>query len=242
MFRALVRQSLCFVLAAMTAVAHGDSLLQPWADVGDTPSAPWQVVGLPQQKKQLTQFSLVEVDGRRALRVEANNAYGNLVQTLNSAMVPQTLSWLWRVEIFNTAADLRHKQTDDTTLKVCVFFDLPLRQVPFFERQILRVARARSPVPLPAATVCYVLDPMLPAGTTLENAYTSRVRYVVLANGDALKARWRTEQRNVAQDFLNLFGDESQQLPPVIGVGIGADSDNTHARSVGYVADLVLAP
>jgi hypothetical protein len=31
-------------------------------------------------------------------------------------------------------------------------------------------------------------------------------------------------------------------VPPIIGVAVGADSDNTHTHSVGYVSGLVLEP
>jgi Protein of unknown function (DUF3047) len=233
---------LVVVMSAGMPTLADPSVLSPLTGPGDQPPAPWRVMGLPKQHKPFTQFSLVEVDGRRALRVEADNAYGNLVQTLSLSEVPRILRWQWRVETLNTAADLRHKQTDDTTLKVCAFFDQPLKDIQFIERQLLRIARARSKIPLPAATVCYVWDPALPPGTTLENAYTSRVRYVVVTNSAPQEGQWRAEQRDIAEDFLRLFGTETQQLPPLIGVGIGADSDNTHAHSVGYVADLTLAP
>ena len=38
------------------------------------------------------------------------------------------------------------------------------------------------------------------------------------------------------------FGTETDKLPPIVGVMVGADSDNTHTQSVAYVAGLVLEP
>src|SRR5690349_18780136 len=70
-------------LAAAGPAAHAaDLALQPFAGPGDTPRAPWTVVGLPHQSKPYTRFSLVELDGRRALRIEARSSYGNLVHPL----------------------------------------------------------------------------------------------------------------------------------------------------------------
>lgn len=238
----LARVWLGIAMVATFSVEGGADLLQPLSASGDTPPAPWQVMGLPRQQHPYTHFSLVDIDGRRAVRVEADNSYGNLVQTLNLPRPPRTLSWQWRIETLNTAADLRHKQTDDTTLKVCVFFDLPLKSVPFIQRQLLRVARITSSMPLPAATMCYVWDPTLPEGTTLPNAYTGQVRYLVATTSDAHDFQWRPERRDIVADFLSLFGDETTEVPPIVGVGIGADADNTHMKSVGYVADLALAP
>ena len=52
----------------------------------------------------------------------------------------------------------------------------------------------------------------------------------------------KAEKRNLAADFIELFGDESQEVPLVTGVAVGADADNTHSHSLAHVADLVLEP
>ena len=70
-------------LAAALA-AHADTPL-PFGTPGAAPLAPWHVAGLPRQKKPFTNFSIVDVDGRRAVRIEADNSYGNLVYPLNPA-------------------------------------------------------------------------------------------------------------------------------------------------------------
>ena len=54
------------------------------------------------------------------------------------------LRWARRLQEPNTAADLRLKAGDDAAVKVCLSFDLPLDRVPFMERQVLRIARARA--------------------------------------------------------------------------------------------------
>jgi hypothetical protein len=226
------------VLAALPAGAAGN-LLQPFAASGSAPAAPWHVAGLPQQKKPFTRFSVVDVDGKRALRVDADESYGNLVHPLQLEQKGLHLGWRWRVDQLNTAADLRVREGDDTTLKVCALWDEPLDSVPFVERQLLRAARAKTGEALPAATVCYVWDAKLAEGTDIDSPFTRRLRYVVLRSGDRPR-QWISERRDIGADFLRLFGAETTQLPVLIGVAVGADSDNTHTRSVGHVADLVL--
>ena len=190
----------------------------------------------------LTQFSLVERDGQQVLRIEADRSYGNLVHPLKLTSPPGQLSWSWRVDRPLGAANLRTKAGDDAAAKVCVFFDLALDKVPFDERLLLRMARAAASEPLPGATVCYVWDNNLPVDTVVPNAYTGRLRYLVLQSGPAALGQWRSERRDVAADFMRLFGPESAQVPALIGIAIGADADNTGGRSIAYVADMVLRP
>ena len=237
----------CVVVLAGAALlpqvhAADPPLLTPFKESSADAPPPWAFIGLPGQTKPKTRFSVVEIDGRKALRVEAEESYGNVVHPLRFTGPAATLSWQWRVDEPIAAADLRTKQGDDTAIKVCVFFDMPLELVPFLERQLLKIAQSKTSDPLPAATVCYVWDTNLPVGTELDNAFTRRMRYIVLETGPAKLRLWKSEKRNVIADFTKLFGAESAKVPPIMGIAIGADADNTKTRSVGYVANIVLEP
>jgi Protein of unknown function (DUF3047) len=194
------------------------------------------VVGLPQQSKPLTRFSVVEQDGKRILRVDADHAYGNLVHPLKDARAG-TLAWRWRVDQPAAGADLKHKSGDDVALKVCAFFDMPMSQVPFVERQLLRIASSRAGEKLPTATLCYAWDTTLPQGTLLHNAFTHRVRYIVT---HGTPQQWTDETHDLAADFQRAFGDETQEVPPLTAIVIGADTDNTGSHSIGHIDALRL--
>ena len=43
-------------------------------------------------------------------------------------------------------------------------------------------------------------------------------------------------------DFTKLFGAESAKVPPIMGIALGADADNTKSRSVSYVSNVTLEP
>jgi hypothetical protein len=229
-------------LLMLAGAAPAAGLVPLEAGSGPVPPAPWHVAGLPLQKKPFTRFSIEQVDGRRVLRVEADRSYGNLVHPLPGGDAGRFLSWRWRVDVPNEHANLRTRAGDDSAAEVCVMFDLPLQAVPFVDRQMVRLARTQSAELLPAATVCYVWDTHLPIGTTLDNAFTRRIRLIVLRGADMAPMTWRIERRDVRADFLRLFGDEATEVPDIIGVGIGADADNTQSRSLSYIADLVLEP
>ncbi len=203
--------------------------------------AGWRVLTLPRQQAPATVFSPERLDGRPAVRVDARGSYGHLAHAW-AGPSPAGLSWSWRVDLPNASADLRRKTGDDSPAKVCLSFDLPLDRVPFFERELLRLARTRSPEPLPAATLCWVWSHADAPGAVLPNAYSRRVRYIVLRSKADAPGHWFEEIRDVRADFLAAFGDESATVPPVVAVLVGGDADNTGATSRAYVAGLEFIP
>ena len=94
----------------------------------------------------------------------------------------------------------------------------------------------------PVTGFSIVWDSKLPRDTELVSTYTGRLRYLVLRGaGDPLQ-RWAQERRDIAADFLRLFGADTNRLPPLVGVAVGADADNTRLHSLGHLADLRFEP
>ena len=221
----------------------GADILTPWQVAsGGTPPAPWRVSGLPHQSKPFTRFMIETWGGVNVLRVEADKSYGNLLHPLQPTEALHHLSWRWELDEPNRLADLRQRATEDAALRVCVLFDMPLDKVPVVDRALINLTRATSGEPVPAATVCYVWDPVLPPGTALHSPFTDRLRMLVLRSHEAPLRRWVNETRDIEADFKQLFGDEADRMPPVIGVAVGADADNTQGRSLAHVGTLTLGP
>jgi hypothetical protein len=214
------------------------------AQTGQAP-APWRVVGVPGGKIPLTEFAMVEIQARKVLRVTASRSYGNLVHDLPPTLpvAGLRLSWRWQLDVGLKGTDLHTRPGDDSPLKVCVLFDMPLEKLGLIERNLLRFARAASAERLPSATLCYVWDDKLGPETLLPNAYTDRVRLLVATSGTtAALGQWVAHTRDVAADFRRAFGAESGSLPPVMAVLVGGDADNTGGYSLGFVDDLRLEP
>ncbi len=225
------------LVLAQEAAAASPSLLAPLAEAPG-----WAAAPLPAQKLPPTRFELVETEGQRSLRIASDGSYGNLVHELPAAARPRTLQWRWRLDEGIAGADLRSRATDDAAVKVCVLFDLPDERVPFVERQLLRVARAASGQRLPGATLCYVWAPLAGRDELIVNAYTRRMRWLVLQGRGAPLVQWRSERRDLRADFLRAFGDEAAEMPPVQAVLVGADADNTGGRGLAHVQALELLP
>lgn len=227
--------------AQLPASAPAPVVLPPLVS-GSTVGAGWRAANLPKQKPPVTRYSAERVGERNVLRLDAQASYGNLLHVLPGVAAPARLSWSWRVEQTNPATDLRHKAGDDVAAKVCLSFDLPLARLPFGERVRLQLAREVSGEELPAATLCWVWGgPELP-GSFIDNVFSRRVRYVVLRQGADASATWFNESRDIRADFQRAFGDESDTLPPLVGVLVGADADNSGSRSVALVAALRFEP
>jgi hypothetical protein len=202
----------------------------------------WRLSVLPADKGIApSRFERVEVDGVAGLKVSTDASYGVLSHAWQGA-TPTTLSWRWRVDQPLAGADLSTKSGDDAALKVCVMFDQPTADIPFFQRTGLALARSVTGQALPSATLCYVWDQRDAEGTVGSNPYTARVRYIVLGGPGAALGQWTTQKRRVADDFQRLFGKESPRTPPATAVAVGADSDNTQGRSLAYISQLRWLP
>ena len=236
------RAAVAAAFALLAASGAAAWMLPPLVDQPGGLGAGWRVATLPDQKPPVTRYTAQTVGGRDALRIDAQASYGNLVHALAGVPAPRTLSWSWRLQQPNTAADLLRKSGDDAAVKVCLSFDLPLAAVPFVERQLLRLARSRSGEALPAATLCWVWAGAEAPGALIDNAYTRRVRFIVLRNAADAPGTWFAESRDVAADFLRAFGDESAAVPPLTAVIVAGDADNTGGRSAAFVTGLGFEP
>jgi hypothetical protein len=204
----------------------------------------WRFAGLPAQKIAPTRLDLVLQGGKTVLRVQADASYGALLWDAGSARLTPgaVLRWSWQLERGLAQSDLSRKEGDDSPLKLCASFDMPLDGLPFGERNKLRMARLLSGLALPAATLCYVWDRLLPEGSLAPNPHSSRVRFLVVNSGAARPGQWLGHERNLTQDFARAFGHESPALPPLSALLVGADADNTQGSSLGFVGDVTLVP
>lgn len=228
--------------ASATTTATAASLaplVQAAATPGSAPqiASAWRMAQLPDARIPRGDFSAVMQNGEPALRLKTDRSYGTLLHAWQGPAAGR-LRWQWRLDQPLAAADIRQRSGDDAALKVCAMFDQPLADMPFIERNTLRLARAASGEALPAATVCYLWDSRYAAGSSGPNPYSARVRYIVLQGPAAPLGQFITEQRDLARDFLQLFGAETQQLPPLIAIAVGADSDNTQGSSLGFLRGL----
>ena len=238
-----------FAVAALAAGLAGPARAADGATIvpfstakpGDPPVG-WKFATLP--NKSPTRFSVVELNGTHVLKAEADNSYGNLVHSMRvSASERSTLAWRWRTDKLVEEADLKSKSGDDGAAKLCVFFAFDIANLSFGERTKLALAKSVTGEEVPTETLCYVWDNKLAPETTLINAFSPRIRMIVLESGAKNLGQWVSHKRNLGADYQRMFGDESGgKFPDITGVAVQADADNTHGKGLSYFGDIVLVP
>lgn len=238
--------SVASALAAAPSQGHEPMpLLKSPVDSLQMPDAAWRLALLPRQSKPVTDFSVVTLDEQRVLRVAASKSYGKLLHPVpGGGAKARRLAWDWRVDVA-PSADLRNRSGDDVALRVCAFYDWPLERLPLVDRLRLSAAELIAGEPLPSAAICYMWDSALPTGTIMPNAFTRRIRMIVVDGDGTSKAQWREHRRDLHRDFRTAFADEwvdGDAVPPLVAVVIGADTDNTASESLGFVRSISLDP
>jgi DUF3047 family protein len=207
------------------------SSLQPGASLPD-----WvEPYVFPNQPRH-TQFALVEDEGRTVLRARAEASTSGLIRSVRvDPRRHPLLAWRWKVTSLPARSDLARKDGDDFAARLYVVFDLDPATLSLGERMKLALARAVWGERVPLAALCYVWDTHAPAETFAPNAYTDRVRMVVVDSGRAALGRWVERQRDVAADFRRAFGIGA---PLVSAVIVSADTDNTGETAESYFGDI----
>jgi len=149
------------------------------------------------------------------------------------------LTWRWKIGNVLVNADARTKQGDDYPARVYVAFRHDPARATAWERTKYGTYRLFYGTYPPHAALNYIWDNRLPVGATLDNAYTDRAKMVVVRSGGAEAGRWLTETRNVLEDYRRLFGGDP---PPVAGVAVMTDTDDTGERAVAWYDALAFLP
>ena len=201
---------------------------------GNSLPAAWVHQTLPSVERA-NRFDIVKDGGVSVLRVISDRSASSLlaVQRVDLAATP-LLRWRWRVSRPVSASDLRRKAGDDYAARVYVLFDLPSERLSVGDRMKMMTARLLYGSDLPAAALCYVWGTAQSVGESGWNAYSDRLRMIVVDSGATHAGQWREVVRDVAADFRAAFGDP---LMPVTGVALGADTDNTGERVEARFAD-----
>lgn len=185
-----------------------------------------------------TRYAFVRDGDTVVLRAEAEASASGLVFRLaDSAADARILRWRWKVDRLPVAADTSRKGADDAPARVYVTFRHDPAKLGPVDRLLYEAARAIYGEAPPHASLMYVWDAAGPAGRSFANPYTSRVRTFVVEGGRARLGQWLDYERDIVADYRAAFGEEP---PPLSGVAIMTDADNTGDRASAWYGDVAL--
>jgi len=183
-----------------------------------------------------TEYSLVEDGGRVVVRAEARAAASGLARRVRVDLGRYpVLHWSWKVTGLIDKADIRTKRGDDCPARLYVTFEYDPSRVGWLDRakfNALRLVYGEYP---PIAALSYIWDGREPRGSFVPNAFTARAVMIVVESGASRVGQWVDEHRDVAADYQRAFGGEP---PPISGVALMTDTDNTGESAVSYYGDV----
>jgi len=166
-----------------------------------------------------TQYTFVEVDGRRVLRAHCEGGASSLVweRTVDLAQTP-VLHWSWRVERVYEDVDERTRSGNDYPARLWVVFD----------GGILKW-RTRA--------INYVWASNEPRGSAWPHPFfEKRAVMKALRSGPPEEARsWRTETRDVRSDFRRLLDLDTDRIH---ALGLMTDCDNSGQTGTAYYGNI----
>ncbi|HET7342509.1 MAG TPA: DUF3047 domain-containing protein [Methylomirabilota bacterium] len=159
-------------------------------------------------------FTVVDDGGRRALALRSADDHSTIAHEARASDLGATpmLEWSWKVVRLPAGADLRKKATSDATGHIFVVWP-------------------RFPEMLRSRLIGYVWDPVLPVGATQPSAKTGTVTFIVVRSGAAGLGSWHDERRDVAADYLRLFG-EPPPAPRAVALSIDTNDTRSPAEAL----------
>jgi hypothetical protein len=232
--------------AALLAALASTSLAQPLrvapfssASPGTAPPPGWAELAFPRIDRH-TRYALVADDGGTVVAAQADASASGWIHRMDvPAAQARMLRWRWKAERLPAGGDSRTKAGDDAAARVYVTFRADPARLPWHERALNEIQRALYGEAPPHASLMYVWDTRAPAGTSVPNPYTARVRTIVVESGTARVGRWVAHQRDIVADYREAFGEDP---PPIAGVAIMTDADNTGGTAAAKYGDITLAP
>ena len=167
--------------------------------------------------RRRTQYEAITLDGRRCLRAQSHDGASILMSAVRfDPHAYARLSWAWRVDRLVDGEALDRKDGSDAAARVYVYFETP-------------------GLPWQKHSLDYVWSATLPVGTVLDSAYAQTSKIIVVESGADSPGQWRTETRNLVDDYTRCFGEAP---PDVVAIGVMSDTDTIGGDALAYFDEL----
>ncbi len=204
------------------------------ADTSQAAPDDWAPISLAKVDRR-TQYDLVRADSTTVVRARSDDAAAGLATERRIDLTEHPiLEWRWKVDGVLDDGNARTKDGDDYPARLYITFDYD--DLGLGDRIKLTALRALGYDEIPTRALNYIWANRIKRGTMLDNPFTDWVTMVAVRSGPGDAGTWHTERRNVLADYREAFGEDP---PPVNGVAIMTDTDNTDGEATAYYGDIV---
>lgn len=180
-------------------------------------------------------YKLEKLDGMTVVRAESQAASSGLYREVDIDLnAYPILEWSWKVDKYLENSDITRKDGDDYPARIYVMFDYPLSKLPWTQRTLVRLLRTFYGQ-VPTRAINYIYGGHEDPGTIGPNPYSDLVTMIVVDSGIDSLGKWKSFQRNVYKDYIQLFGEEPGRIA---GIAIMTDSDDTKGQTLSWFGDI----
>ncbi|WP_374706520.1 DUF3047 domain-containing protein [Marinobacter sp. F4206] len=198
----------------------------------------WEPLEFP-KIDQHSRYELVTDEGRQVVRAETEGGASGMIARLDLQPSDSLiLRWQWKVSNVFERGDAREKSGDDYPARIYVAFKFQPENAGFFERAKRKTVEVLFGESLPGNALNYIWANTLPEGEMIPNPYTDKTMMVSVNSGNERVGEWVTVERDIVADYRQAFGEAP---PPVVGIAIMSDSDNTGEAATAWYGDISLS-
>ena len=208
------------------------SSLQPGTD----PPPGWEPLVFKKIDRH-TQYELVADDGVVVVRAVSAAAASGLIRKIQiDPMEYPIVEWRWKVSNTLQKGDVTKKEGDDYPARIYITFAYDPYKLSFGNRVKYKTAKLLYGEYPPTAAVNYIWENRSAIDMMVPNPYSDRVMMIVVDSGDEKTNQWVNQKRNLLEDYRNAFHTDP---PPISGVAIMTDTDNTGESATAFYGDIV---
>ncbi|MEJ2695909.1 MAG: DUF3047 domain-containing protein [Candidatus Sulfobium sp.] len=164
------------------------------------------------------QANLVAEDGEKILHMKSvSSSFALEHDVAVNIRKYHYLVWTWKAVSLPSKGDVRERSKDDQALQLLVAFK-------------------------DGRVISYIWDANAPEGTVVDQSipwpFSIKIKVVVVQSGGSDLGKWITYERNIYEDYRQLFGKEP---PPVERIRVQMNTQHTDSKAEGYVRDVVFS-
>ncbi|MEP6702491.1 MAG: DUF3047 domain-containing protein [Betaproteobacteria bacterium] len=198
----------------------------------------WRPLTFPDIKSHTRYAAVPDSQFGQVVEAKANASASGLMRKVDlDPRAWPTLQWRWKTDRLVAKADSSRKDGDDYPTRIYVSFAYDPRRVSLLERARYGAAKLFYGEYPPQSGLNYIWDNKLPVESIVTNAYTQRVRMIVVQSGPDKLGQWLSYERNIVDDYRKAFGEDP---PKISGIAIMTDTDNTGDSVTAWYGDITL--